>query len=91
MCLFEADDFLKSLAVKHRCIGTGLKTGMGLVPVQPKTRPIACRISIAFDRGGGTSSNLGGPLLNYQLQCSLGGASRHLARTFSQVHFGLEI
>ena len=42
-------------------------------------------------RGGGTSSNLGGPLLNFNLQCSLGGASRHLARTHSQVHFGLAI
>ena len=42
-------------------------------------------------RGGGTSSNLGGPLLNFHLQCSLGGASRHLARTCSQVHFGLAI
>ena len=43
------------------------------------------------DRGGGTSSNLGGPLLNFHLQSSLGGASRHLARTRSQVHFGLAI
>ena len=43
-------------------------------------------------RGGGTSLNLGGPLLNFHiLQCSLGGASRHLARTHSQVHFGLAI
>ena len=42
-------------------------------------------------RGGGTSSNLGGPLLNFHLQCSLGGASRHLARTRSQVHFWLAI
>ena len=33
-CLFEADDFLKSLAVKHCCIETGLKIGMGLVPVR---------------------------------------------------------
>ena len=36
---------------------------------------------ISTGRGGGTSSNLGGPLLNFHLQCSLGGASRHLART----------
>ena len=33
----------------------------------------------------------GGPLLNFHLQSSLGGASRHLARTRSQVHFGLAI
>ena len=46
---------------------------------------------LPVDRGGGTSSNLGGPLLNFHLQCSLGGASRHLARTYSQVHFGLAI
>ena len=45
----------------------------------------------AQSRGGGTSSNLGGPLLNFHLQCSLGGASRHLARTYSQVHFGLAV
>ena len=31
----------------------------------------------------------GGPLLNFHFQCSLGGASRHLARTHSQVQFGL--
>ena len=42
-------------------------------------------------RGGGMSLNLGGPLLNFHLQCSLGGAARHLARTHSQVHFGLAI
>ena len=42
-------------------------------------------------RGGGTSSNLGGPLLNFHLQSSLDGASCHLARTHSQVHFGLAI
>ena len=43
-------------------------------------------------RGGGTNSNLGGgPLLDFHLQCSLGGASRHLARSRSQVHFGLSI
>ena len=42
-----------------------------------------------FDgRGGGTSSNLGGPLLNFQLQCSF---FFQLQYTFSQVHFGLEI
>ena len=43
---------------------------------------------VMVTRGGGTSSNLGGPLLNFYLQCSLGGASRHLARTHSQVHSG---
>ena len=47
--------------------------------------------SVAITRGGGTSSNLGGPLLNFHLQCSLGGASRHLARTRSRVHFRLTI
>ena len=43
------------------------------------------------DRGGGRSSNLGGPLLNFHLHSSLGGASRHLARTRSEVHFWLAI
>ena len=31
----------------------------------------------------------GGPLLNFHLHSSLGGASRHLARTRSEVHFGV--
>ena len=33
----------------------------------------------------------GGPLLNFHLHSSLGGASRHLARTCSEVHFGMAI
>ena len=37
------------------------------------------------------AQTLGGPLLNFHLQCSLGGASRHLARTCSQVHFRLAV
>ena len=49
--------------------------------------------TLAICRGGGMSSNLGGggALLNFHLHCSLGGASRHLACTRSQVHFGLVI
>ena len=48
-------------------------------------------VEVSVGKGGGTSSNLGGPLLNFHLQSSLGGASRHLARTRLQVHFGLAI
>ena len=37
------------------------------------------------NRGGGTSLNLGGPLLNFHLQCSLGRASRHLAQSLALI------
>ena len=46
-------------------------------------RPYSWLIS-SSSRGGGRSSNLGGPLLNFHLHSSLGGASRHLARTRSE-------
>ena len=54
-------------------------------PVKPQAK----NFEDLSTRGGGTTSNLGGPLLYFHLQCSLGGASRHLARTGSQVHFRL--
>ena len=59
--------------------------------------PLTCLDHIPFELllfGPGVAERAqtwGGPLLNFLLKCSLGGASRHLARTRSQVHFGLAI